>query len=397
MHILMLLDHNYPTDQRVENEARSLVKAGFKVTVLSIGADERPIEEEFEGSKIIRVKMPIWLRQKLRGAVGFLNIYSFIIAHYAFKVYKKYPYHAVHAHDLYLGKAGLILKEKLNIPLVLDLHENYVEALSQYAWSSRFPGNLLISEKKWRKLERLWLEKSDMIVTVISEMKAKYIKEGISENKLIVTPNTPDINSFRSYDLKDKIRSKFKGKQVLLYSGGFDLHRGLSVAVDAMKFVKEKYPDSLLVLVGDGRNRAELEAQVKNSGLSDHVIFEGWQDQENIRSYVSRADIGLIPHVRSVQTDASIPHKLGYYMSEELPVITSNCTSLERMLTEHDAGRVFESGNAEDLAKQIIYLLSHKKEAKKYGSNGKLAAENDFNWDATVQPLLDYYKSISAN
>lgn len=395
MNVLMLLDHNYPTDQRVENEARSLVNAGFEVTVLSIGSDERATEEEYEGTRIVRVKMPVWLRQKLRGAVGFLNVYSYIIAFFALKVFKKYPYEAVHAHDLYLGKAGIIIKKKLNIPLTLDLHENYVEALSEYAWSSRFPGDLLISIKRWKSLETKWLEKSDVIVTVIKEMKEKYIREGVSENKLIVTPNTPDINSFRSFGLKEEIKSKFEGKEVLLYSGGFDLHRGLSVAIDAMEFVKEKHPNSLLVLVGDGRNRAELETQVKNKGLSDYVKFEGWQAQENVRSYVSRANVGLIPHVRSVQTDASIPHKLGYYMSEKLPVITSNCTSLERMVNEHKAGRVFESGNAKDLAKQIIYLLSNKEEMLQYGVNGKVAAEKDFNWEATVQPLIDYYKSIN--
>jgi len=392
----MLLDHNYPTDQRVENEARSLANAGFKVIVLSIGKDERALEEDFEGTKIIRVGMPIWLRQKLRGAVGFLNIYSHIIAFFASRVFQKYPFDAVHAHDLYLGKAGIILKEKYNIPLTLDLHENYVEALSEYAWSSRFPGNLFISINKWKTLEKNWLNKADLIVTVIKEMKEKYINEGIPEEKLIITPNTPDIISFRAFDVQDQIISKFKDRQVLLYSGGFDLHRGLSVAIDAMELVKEKHADSLLLLVGDGRNREELETQVKNKGLSDYVVFEGWQLQDTIRSYVRGADIGLIPHIRSVQTDASIPHKLGYYMSEKLPVITSNCTSLERMVTDYNAGKVFESGNSKDLAKQIIYLLSNKEEAIQLGINGKVAAEKDFNWNATVLPLVDYYRSISA-
>lgn len=397
MHILMLLDHNYPADQRVENEAESLIKAGFEVTVLSIGADKRSALETHEGARIIRINMPIWLRKKLRGAVGFLDIYSHIIAYYALKAFKLYPFNAVHAHDLYLGKAGILVKEKLNIPLVLDLHENYVQALTQYAWSTRFPGSWLVSIKKWEKLENDWLKKADLIITVIKEMKERYLVRGFSEEKLVATPNTPNIDSFRSFDIKEDIVSKFQGKTVLLYSGGFDLHRGLSVAIDSMKFVKEKYPECLLVLVGDGRNRSELEAQVKRNNLSGFVQFEGWQKQENIRSYVRRADIGLIPHVKSVQTDASIPHKLGYYMSEELPVITSNCNSLERMIKEHNAGRVFESGNAKDLAKQIVFLISQKDEARKYALNGKKAVEKDFNWNSTVQPLIKFYKNLNTN
>lgn len=38
----MLLDHNFPTDQRVENEAKSLVDEGFEVTVIAIGKDKNP-------------------------------------------------------------------------------------------------------------------------------------------------------------------------------------------------------------------------------------------------------------------------------------------------------------------------------------------------------------------
>ncbi|MEO9885905.1 MAG: glycosyltransferase family 4 protein [Balneola sp.] len=397
MHILMLLDHNYPKDQRVENEVNSLVKAGFEVTVLSIGADVRSAIDFHDGARVVRIKMPAWLRKKLRGAVGFMNIYSHILAHYAVKLFRKFPYDAVHVHDLYLGKAGILIKKKMNIPLAIDLHENYVQALTQYAWSTRFPGSVLISIKKWEKLEREWLKNADLIITVIQEMNKRYLDEGFSKDKLVVTPNTPNIDSFRSFPIKEDVISKFEGKKVILYSGGFDLHRGLSTAVDSMKFVKEKCPDCLLVLVGDGRNRQELEVQVKENQLSKFVQFEGWQDQENIRSYVNRADIGIIPHVRSVQTDASIPHKLGYYMSEELPVITSNCTSLERMLTENDAGRVFESGNAEDLAEQILYLLTNKEAAVKYGINGKKAVEKDFNWNSTIKPFIEFYKKLESS
>lgn len=390
----MLLDKNYPHDQRVENEAESLVKAGLKVTVLAVGKDERPKDDSFNEVLIKRYMMPLWLRSKLRGMVGFLDLYSATLARQAIKLFKESKFDAIHVHDLHLGRAGLRIKEKLDIPLVIDLHENYVQALTQYAWSTTFPGSWLISIKKWKKLEQKWLKKTDKIITVIGEMKDRYIKEGFPDEKLIITPNTPNIDAFRQYPVKKEILSKFDGRRVILYSGGFDLHRGLSTAVEAMKYLKEKYSDVLLVLVGDGRNRPELEQQVLDSELKDFVTFEGWQAQENVRSYVCRADIGIIPHVRSVQTDASIPHKLGYYMSEELPLVSSDCISLKRMVNEHNAGLIFESGNAVDLADKISKFLDNPELANELASNGKKAVERDFNWNSTIQPLINYYKSL---
>lgn len=395
MHILMLLDHNYPPDQRVENEAESLVKHGFEVTVLAIGKDERPVHDEFEGTRVHRINIPLPVRDKLRGLVGFFNIYGNILARYITKAHKERPIDVIHIHDLYLSKAGVIAKKKLNVPLVLDLHENYVQALTQYAWSTRFPGKWLTSIKKWKRMEKDWITKADKIITVIQEMKDRYLELGFPEDKIIVVPNTPNLNAFRAFPLKESILKKFEEKKILLYSGGFDLHRGLDTAILAMKHVSETHPEASLVLVGDGRNKSELEELVKSEKLEKFVQFEGWQDQDNIRSYVRRADIGIIPHVKSVQTDASIPHKLGYYMSEALPVITSNCVSLERMVQDHDAGKVFESQNPKELAERIRYLLDHPEEAEHLGENGKKAADSVFNWDTTVQPLVSYYNRLS--
>ncbi len=393
----MLLDHNYPPDQRVENEAESLVKAGIDVMVLAVGADKREAKSSFNGTTILRYKMPVRLREKLRATVGFCDLYSGLLVRQILKAYKESPFDAIHVHDLYLGRVGIKVKEKLGIPLVIDLHENYVEALTQYAWSTRFPGSWLVSIKKWEKLELKWLKKADQIVAVIREMKNRYVEMGFDTEKITVIPNTPNIDMFRLYPYKDEVLDKYPGRKVLLYSGGFDLHRGLATAINAMKWVKEKHPETLLVLVGDGRNANELKKLVEKENLHDYVQFEGWQDQSNIRSYVKRADIGLIPHVRSVQTDASIPHKLGYYMSEKLVVVSSNCISLERMITEHNSGKIFESENAEDLAEQINFLLENPKIAAELAEKGKKAVENVFNWNSTVQPLVSYYKSIEKN
>ncbi len=390
----MILDHTYPPDQRVENEAESLVEAGHKVTVLSFADDDRARHDNYRGVDIFRVQIKSGLQKKLRGTVGFLDLYSNKIFNAVKELWNKTPFDAIHVHDLYLGRVGIKAKREFQRPLIIDLHENYVHALTQYAWSTRFPGNILVSIPKWEKLERDWIEQADGVITVIGEMKDRYLKQGFPDEKFIVTPNTPKISTFREFEFKEEILNKYEGKKVLLYSGGFDLHRGLETAVAAMPEVLKINPDAMLVLVGTGRNHNELISQVADLGLTGNVVFEGWQPQENIRSFVKRADVGLIPHVKSVQTDASIPHKLGYYMSEELPVITSNCTSLERMVKEHHAGLVFESENPQDLANKINEILNSETVAKKLGENGKKAAEKTFNWDSTIQPLINFYANL---
>ena len=205
MNILMVLDHTYPPDQRVENEAESLVDAGHNVTVLSFADDNRCKRDNYRGVDIVRVQIRNSIQKKLRGAVSFLDLYSNIIFKAIKNLWEESPFDAIHVHDLYLGRVGLKVKMKFNVPLIIDLHENYVHALSQYAWSSRFPGNFLISIKKWERLEKEWIHKSDGVITVISDMKDRYINQGFLEDKFIIVPNTPKISTFRQFVLKDKI------------------------------------------------------------------------------------------------------------------------------------------------------------------------------------------------
>ena len=54
----MLLDGFFPSDIRVEKEARTLLKAGHEVFLLSRGKDGVPGEEIVEGTRVIRVKLP---------------------------------------------------------------------------------------------------------------------------------------------------------------------------------------------------------------------------------------------------------------------------------------------------------------------------------------------------
>lgn len=52
--------------------------------------------------------------------------------------------------------------------------------------------------------------------------------------------------------------------------------------------------DVKLKMLGDGDLRSTVEAQVKDSGLSDNVNFLGWQTQDQVREHMSLADVFLM-------------------------------------------------------------------------------------------------------
>ncbi|QXD15247.1 glycosyltransferase family 4 protein [Rhodocaloribacter litoris] len=397
MHILMVLDHPFPPDVRVENEARSLVEAGFAVTVLAIAPDDRPPVETVEGVRVIRDRLPKTVRNKLRGLAGTLPLLSWYVARRIRKLHATYRFDALHLHDLYLFGGGLRAGRRLGLPVVGDLHENWVEALRHYAWSTRFPGNVVVNLRRWERLEKEWVQAVDRLVVVVEEAAERNVALGVPPERITVVPNTIKLDVFDRYEPEPDLIASLRSPLTLTYTGGFDVHRGLASAIEAMPAVLEQVPGARLVLVGDGRIRAELEALARRLGVASAVRFEGWQPQPRLKSYILGSDICLIPHLRTPHTDATIPHKLFHYMYFGRPVVAGDCRPLARILGETGAGLVYPAGDAAALARAVMTLAASPVQAAEMGRRGREAVLQTYHWDATVQGLVDLYAALARN
>ena len=399
-HILMVLDHSFPPDLRVENEARSLTEAGYAVTVFSIGPSDRPDVEMHDGYRIVRSRLPAGIRNKLRGLAGTLPLLDLFLWIEIRRLNRRRRIDALHAHDLYLFGACLRAGRGLGIPVVGDMHENWVEALKSYDWSTRPPGSLVVNLDRWARLERRWSERVDSLIVVIEEMKERLIEDGLRREDIVVVPNTVHLATLREWLDSDGENAGLsesatgESSPVLLYVGGIDRHRGIEVLVDAMPAVLARHPTARLVIVGDGATRHEVEQRARSSTASAAIRFEGWKPQESIGAYIRQADVGLIPHHRTRHTDNTIPHKLFHYMAAGLPVIASDCRPLERIIGEAGCGRTFASGDPQSFAHAANELLSDASMRARMGRRGIQAVEQKYNWTATAGPLIRLYNRL---
>ena len=78
----------------------------------------------------------------------------------------------------------------------------------------------------------------------------------------------------------------------------------------------------------------------------------------------------------------------------ERAVVSSNCTSLEKIIAEENCGLIFKDRDPKDLAEKIYELIKTPELAALMGANGKAAVVAKYNWETTVQPLLVLYASL---
>lgn len=392
----MFLDKEFYGDMRVENEVQALSLAGFKVFVYCFTFDGQYNEDDYYGATIVNIPVNRKFTRKLRALINtVLNFYPSYLVKLIEKYLLAHKIDVLHIHDLYLFEVGLKLKEKYpNIKLVGDLHENYVEGLKSYKFANTFPGNILISIKKWEEKEKEWCSKFDYLITVIEEAVERYKAIGILEQKLNVVANYVNLNSF--LDVKDDeiITNRLKKKFTLLYIGGFDIHRGLESVVKSLPNILKVINNFHLVLVGRGKNENDLKNIAEDLNISQHITFEGFQSAKKLPSYIKGSSICLIPHLKTVHTDNTIPHKLFHYMILEKPIVASNCNPIERIIKETNCGLIYESNNENDFAEKVIELYKDEQLQNEFGTNGKKAVEDKYNWNATSKNLIKMYQTI---
>ncbi len=397
MKIGMILDNEFFGDMRVENEVISLKEAGYEVYLLCFDHKEKDHETSFHGATIVKIHLDKWWKNKMKGLTNFIiDPYTKYWSKRIKSFVEKYKIDVIHVHDLYL--LGAALKANASFAdkkiVVSDLHENYPAALKHYKFSNTFPGKQLISIPKWYETEKKWTKSADYVITVIEEAVSRYKKIGVSNIRVVA--NYVYRNIFMSEQSFDKMEGRFDGRFNALYVGGFDQHRGLESAIDAVPEIIKKIPNFTLILVGTGSNLNDLKQQAQELGVAQHISFEGWQNANMLPSYINVSDICLIPHLKTEHTDHTIPHKLFQYMLLKKPVLSTNCNPLERIINETQSGRIYRSNDSKDFAEKIISMFENATERNQMGINGYNAVNDNYNWESTAKNLIALYEEIQS-
>lgn len=395
LRIGMLLDQDFPPDSRVENEAYSLIEAGFEVYLFSLAYKKGAGRETWNGIEVCRYAAGNFLYK--------MSALAYDVPFYHRKVAGKIEdfltvnrIDAIHVHDMVLAKAAFEANKKHKLPLTLDLHENRPVIMQFYPHLKKFPGKYLINIRRWENAQLELLRQADKVVLVTEEARDEAVRSaGISPEKVIVVPNTIHPDIFLKYPLDWGLLERFQGKFVLVYVGDTGLRRGTADLISSLPLIREAVPEVHLVLVGKSTQDAYLKELAAQLGVTGLVSFEGWQDVSFFPSYIQAAAICLSPIHRNLHHDTTFANKLFQYMAMGKPVLASDCPPQVRVIEESGCGAIHQAGNAQDIARRVIELSQDRDRLNRMGQQGKQAVFSKFNWKQTSQELTGYYRQVA--
>ena len=197
-------------------------------------------------------------------------------------------------------------------------------------------------------------------------------------------PNGIDMQKFsRAREHPDNLPP---AEPVILFVGRNEKRKGLSVLLKALPILLREVPDCRLVLVGEGLgDRAVLRGL--DSPLREHVSAIGYVSDEGLPAYYGAADIFCAPALGG----ESFGVVLLEAMASGTAVVASDIPGYRDVLDRAGGGRLFKTGDPEDLAVALTMLLKDdglRGELKRKGLEGV----REFSWRNLGDRLEECYR-----
>jgi glycosyltransferase involved in cell wall biosynthesis len=394
MNILKIWDADYPWDIRVEKICRALASNGHDVHLLCRNLKKLPSFEKWEYGYIHR--LPCFSNKKVNYATSFPLFFNPFWLFWTLRVVKKNSIDIIIVRDLPLALCGVIVGRIMKRPVILDMAENYSFMVDEiWRYEPFNPFNFIVRNRFIvRLIEKIALKAVDNILVVVEESMDRLLSMGVEKNRVAIVSNTPDLEAFKrkSVELEEHDRQLLKDRYVIIYVGGLEIGRGLEQVIDALPAVVKKVPDILFLIFGRGNAEKVLTEKIKQYGLSKHVILKGWINFEQVPSFISASNVGIIPHYVSDHTNHTISNKLFDYMSKGLPVIASSAKPMVRIIEEEKCGLIYS--DTRGLSDALIQL-SNLKIQRNMGRMGKAAVLRRYNWAYDTKILKMVINKVS--
>lgn len=298
----------------------------------------------------------------------------------------------IHAHSpFYSGLIASLVSRILDIPYLYEVRG--VWEGSSFSTNSTKSS---LAQKAMRFFENSAICKADAVVVISEALKNELSTRGLNR-KIYVVPNGVALKKFSYRGKSRELRKKLNidGKIVLGYIGTFSAeYEGLEYLIEALPLIIKRCPQTVLLLVGDGRLRALLEALSDELIAKGNVIFTGRIPHDRILDYYSVLDISVYPRKRTIETDLVTPLKPLEAMACGKAVIGSNVGGIRELVSDDNTGKLFEAENVDNLALSCINLIQDKEKRETLSKQAREWVIKNRDWSKIVSRYGKIYSDL---
>ncbi len=340
-----------------------------------VAAGEHPRQGEFDRGHDLRVaRLPLALREwgllRREGLRGYAAAVRRLR-----RLVREHGIGAVHcARCIPEGVMGLALRWLTGVPYLCYVHGEDVTCpgtsreLRFLAGQALRRAALVLANS--RHTERILLDDWRL-----PPERVRVLHPGVDTGRFVPAP----------WDERERARLGWGGRRVVLTVGRLQQRKGQDMLIRALPAVRRAVPDVLYAVLGDGEERAALEALADREGVRQCVQFLGEADDETLLRCYQQCDLFALPN-RQVGADIE---GFGMVLLEAQacgrPVLAGASGGTAETMRVPQTGRVVPCDGPEELSRALAHLLLRPELLERMGAAGREWVVSHFDWSALTR------------
>ena len=307
-----------------------------------------------------------------------IKIFNDLISFFKiFQIIKKEKPDILHLHSSKVGFLGALIGRLLGIKKIIYTVHGWMFLEKQPQWWT-------ITMRFFSWLTILLTHKTIAVSENDKNASADFI--GV-KNKITVIPNGINtINFLEKSEARKKILPNQKTLDGEFWFGTIaELHKnkGLNFAIEAL----DKNLPAVLVIVGEGEERKNLERLILERELQEKVFLVGQID--NTATLLKAFDVFLLP-----STKEGMPYSILEAGAAGRPVIASNVGGLPEIITDMESGILVRAGRPAEIRKAMEFLINNPERRAAFGAALQNVITEKFGLSKMLSQIETLYNSL---
>lgn len=356
------------TETQMAQAALRLHQSGHHVTVACLRA-EGPLREILQQADISIVEF-----RKEKTLLSFAGVYQLLRLALFLRQEK---FDVLHAHDLWANLLGVPAAWLARTPIIIS--------------SRRYLANLNWYTPARDKFIRMIYRFSNYVVVNSGAVRNLLLeKNGLPAEKVRILHNGVDVERFTQVQRERKKLLPGIGDRsalIAVVANMYDGVKGHMHLIAAASVVCRILPEAIFLLIGDGKERPNLEQAVSEAGLKKNVLFLGYRN--DIPELLACCNLSVLPSEAE-----ALPNALLEAMASGLPVVATRVGGASEVVEDGVDGLLVPPGNPQALAAAIVQILQDPSLATRFSHAARKKMRNEFSFDRLMMQLEQLYQAF---
>ncbi|MEX2181720.1 MAG: glycosyltransferase family 4 protein [Gemmatimonadaceae bacterium] len=280
-----------------------------------------------------------------------------------------------------------------NVPLVLEIRDLWPDYVAEMGVIRQKPLlDLMFATERWL------LRRARSVTVVTDSFKHRIVQKGVAADAIDVVPNGVDTSRYYPSDERLALHelSLAPGTPLVGYLGTFGAGQGLNAVIEAARVLRARGVRAHFALVGDGPDRAALEADLAARPV-EGVTLHSPIPRDATRALYNSCDVVLVPHASLPVLGDTVPSKIFEVMACSRPLVAALRGEGARIVERSKGGVLATPGDAESIAASVERVLRMGDvERAEMGRAGRKFALAEYDRGALARRYLELLKRAAA-